>query len=116
MADPKKSTAPKPKSKKAKGPKFSARLVRDAEVLKVRTAFKFHSGSYEAAAFLYGAGDAAPSGKGSRAENELVDTAVRPTYAEAEAAAKEFVAKAVEKGFTPQEKTGKRTPCGWDAV
>lgn len=116
MADVKKSAAPKPKSKKAKGPKFSARLVKDDAVIKVRTAFKFHSSSYEAAAFLYPAGDTAPSGKGSRAENEVIETAVRPTYADAEAAAKEFVASAVAKGYTPQEKSGKRTAIGWDAV
>lgn len=116
MADPKKSTAPKAKAKKAKGPKFSARFVKGDAVIKVRTAFKFHSSSYEAAAFLYEAGDSAPSGKGSRAENALIETAVRPTYAEAEAAAKEFAANAIAKGFTPQEKTGKRTAIGWDAV
>lgn len=117
MADVKKST-PKPKAaKKAKGPKFSARLVNESGgVIKVRTAFKFHSSSYEAAAFLYPAGDTAPNGKGSRAENDLIDSAVRPTYADAEAAAKEFVAAAIEKGYTPQEKSGKRTAIGWAAV
>lgn len=118
MADVKKS-APKPKAaKKPKGPKFAARFVdpQGSAVVRIRTRFKHHSNSYEVESLFYPKGDAAPSGKGSRADNALIYSTSYATFAEAQAAALSEVETAKKKGFVPQEKTGKRTPIGWDAL
>ena len=117
MADTSKKSAPKAaKAKKPKGPKFAARFVRDDEVLKIRTRFKHHSNSYEVEVLRFPDGDAAPSGKGSRAANDLVTGTSYATFAEAQTAALSEVETAKKKGFVPQEKTGKRTPIGWDSL
>ena len=118
MADPKSQKSAKPKAtKKPKGPKFSARLVRAEEVLKIRTRFKHHTGSYEVEVLHYPEGDVAPGGKGTRAPNDLVTGTAYATFAEAQNAALAEVEFAkTKKGFVPQEKTGKRTAIGWDAV